>query len=141
MTDKPDPRYVDRAIEDANLLDRLKLAHSRDVELAKEKTKQNKIRARENRHVRTINYLNSEFGRVLVGWVVAVFCVLILMFGAAKIFGWGQHHTKTPDELKQDRYSNCVGSEWSGRTDNVWFPEAQGGQGLCLPKGQNPPEK
>jgi hypothetical protein len=46
---------------------------------------------------------------------------------------------KTPEQIvikqKQDRWDTCV-----VRKDNVWFPDAANGEGLCLPKGQEPPK-
>lgn len=46
-------------------------------------------------------------------------------------------------KAKQERAKACGAdvSSWSGDHRSIWWPDAEGGEGLCLPKEQAPPAK
>jgi hypothetical protein len=135
--------YAENAIDQINFLERLKINNARDIELAKEKTKQAKITAKEKRSLRRHQQLQDPFTRMVIGWVAATGLIMGSIAGLNGIFNWtADSPAKSPEQMKQQRWDQCMkDTDLGGQPTQVWFPEEQGGQGLCLPKGQNPPGK
>lgn len=78
----------------------------------------------------------------------AALLVVCALFGA----GWGIYAMvtsgppKSPEQIqleqKQDRFDDCTiyNGKDEGKHDNIWYPNASNGDGLCLPKDKEPPK-
>lgn len=124
-------------------LDELKLTHEHEERVAQieanaevEKAKLSLKQQRLNRWQQWDYDLRVILGIALV--VIGIAGVVFMIWAM-----WAHSPQKTPDEMKQDRASACVlnNGDHDGKFDQTWWPNAAGGQGLCLPKGQMPPEE
>lgn len=120
----------------------------RQLELAEE-TKRVEIKAKwkaeEQRAITERKLIEAKIARrkwwrYFLAWISAPILTAALVWGGTAL--WGHKGPLTPDEAKQERWKQCVkDTDIGGSPTHVWFPEEQGGQGLCLPRGQNPPGK
>lgn len=121
-------------------LEQLKLeAHSRDIE-TKAKWEAEKIRRNTEYVLTQAKMERRKWWRYFFSFLSVPAVAAALVWGGMGL--WGNDGPKTPEQMKQDRWKSCMQDhDFGGSPTQVWFPEEQGGQGLCLPKGQNPPGK
>lgn len=81
--------------------------------------------------------------RIAGAWLLGVSIVSGVVAGANAM--WWSGPPKSPEivklEQKQDRFKKCI-SDKSGLTSegrNIWYPEANNGDGQCLPKEKPAP--
>lgn len=129
-------------------LDLRKQEQAHELELAKVNSAA-KVKIERQRTIQKFFQMISENSVIpWLGWIgFLLVASTIISFSV-----WGIHHLATSGppktieqvtiEKKQDRWSDCVynNGEDDGAHDNIWYPTAEGGNGLCLPKDKEPPK-
>lgn len=151
------PRMNDAEVTFYQQLDLTKLQQEHEIELARiaadEKVALEKARLQgevETKRAAAHQQVVNLFSESIVPWLGVVFAVLITA-GIIAFAVWGIYQMATSGppksieqiqvEKKQERFKKCVyynGND-DGAHDNVWYPTAQGGDGLCLPKDKPAP--
>jgi hypothetical protein len=123
-------------------LDEMKLKHENQQKLAQiaATAEVEKQRIQLQREKLAIWKMWQEPLQVMLAVAGAVGLVFGVIYGIW--YMWAQSPPDTPEEMKQDRATACVydNGKDDGKHDHIWWPDAAGGQGLCLPKDQKPPE-
>lgn len=151
------PRMNDAEVTFYQQLDLTKLQQEHEIELARiaadEKVALEKTRLQAEVDLKRAG-ARQQMVNVLTGsvipWLGAVLAVLIAA-GVITFAVWGIYQMATSGppksveqikvEKKHDRFKKCVvrNGEDDGDHDNIWYPTAQGGDGLCLPKDKPAP--
>lgn len=113
--------------------------NAHEAELARIKAEAQVQLAKENRRQVRIGAIKDTFFEYKP--LIYIIAIVALLFGVA--FGiWSMATSGPPKtieqiqiEKKQDRWEDCVYED-----DNVWYPTAADGNGLCLDKGQPAPK-
>jgi hypothetical protein len=117
-------------------LELARIKASAEVEIAKQDTKQRRM----------------DLWRLSILPQIERAACALLIVGAILGAGWGIYAMvtggppKTVEQIqvekKHERFEKCVYSNGQddGKHDNIWYPNAANGDGLCLPKDKEPPK-
>lgn len=127
-----------RKQEQAHELGLARIKAEADVRIEREKTRQKRL-----------DLISRHDVLPWLGWMIGI----IIAAGIISFAVWGIVHLATSGppksveqiqvEQKQDRWEDCVVANGNdnGAHDNIWYPTAEGGDGLCLPKDMPAPAK